>query len=273
MGGRPRAPLALVEDGDVAEYAGPRAAARGLHRREAVEREDRRDVERHRLDEIERQALAVRERPLVEIARQRPVRVVPKRAVLLLPRHARHGVGIVQPLEQIDDQLFAVAAADEVDFLALRLDELRVERREDAAEGQLDVGIGGAELAGEHLGVGVARGRQEAHPHEVRLLTTHLVDDDLVGCFGIGLIEHRDLVAGALEHRREGHDADWREAHDLQAAVRGPLLARDRVKLRIANVDEKGSHTPRILLPYETVQEVQEVQEVQRGRHCAPSET
>ena len=64
-----RAPLALVEDRDVAEHARPRAAARGLHGREALEREHRRHVERHRLDEVERQALAVGERPLVEVAR------------------------------------------------------------------------------------------------------------------------------------------------------------------------------------------------------------
>ena len=242
VGRRPRPPLALVEDRDVAEDARPRAAARGLHRREAVERQDGGDVERHRLDEIERQALAVRERPLVEIARQRPVRVVAERAVLLLPGHAGDRVGIVQALEQIDDELLAVAAADEVDFRALRLDERRVQRREDAAERELDVGIGGAQLPGEDLGVGIARRRQEAHADEVRLLPPHLVDDDVVGRLGVGLIEHRDLVAGALEHRGERHDADRRKAHDLQPAVRCPRLPRDGVELRVANVDQECSH-------------------------------
>ena len=177
--GAPRAPLALVEDRDVAEHAGPGTAARRLHRREAIQREHRRDVERHRLDEVERQALAVGEGPLVEIARQRPVRVVAERAVLLLPGDARHRVGIVQALEQVEDELLAVAPADEVDFLALRLDERRVQRREDAAERQLDVGIGGADLAREDLGVGIARGRQKAHADEVRLLPPHLLDDDV----------------------------------------------------------------------------------------------
>ena len=116
----PGAPLAFVEDRDVAEHARPRTAARGLHRREAIERQDGRNVERHRLDEIERQALAVGEGPLVEVARQRPVRVVAERAVLLLPGDASDRVGIVQALEQVDDELLAVAAADEVDFRALQ---------------------------------------------------------------------------------------------------------------------------------------------------------
>ena len=101
-----------------------------------------------------------------------------------------------------------------------------VERREDAAERQLDVGIGRANLTGEHLGVGIARRREKAHADEVRLLPPHLVDDHFVGRVGVGLIEHRDLVAGALEHRRERHDADGREAHDLQASVLRRLFCR-----------------------------------------------
>ena len=242
VGGGPRPPLALVEDRDVAEHAGPGTAARRLHRGEAIQRQHGRDVERHRLDEVERQALAVGEGPLVEIARQRPVRVVAERAVLLLPGDASHRVGIVQALEQIDDELLAVAPAHEVDFLALRLDQRRVQRREHPAERQLDVGIGRAQLPREDLGVGIARGRQEAHADEVRLLPPQLVDDDGVGRVGIGLIEHRDLVAGALEHRGEGHDADRWKSHDLQTAVRCPRVPWDGVKLRIANVDQEGSH-------------------------------
>ena len=38
-------------------------------------------------------------------------------------------------------QLLAVAAADEIDFGTLQFDQLRIERGEDAAEGQLDVSI------------------------------------------------------------------------------------------------------------------------------------
>ena len=241
MGGGSRPPLAFVEDRDVAEHTGPRTAARRLHRGEAIQRQHGRDVERHRLDEVERQALAVGEGPLVEVARQRPVRVVAERAVLLLPGDAGHRVGIVQVLEQVDDELLAVAAAHEVDFRALRLDQRRVQRREHPAERQLDGGIGRAQLPREDLGVGIARGRQEAHADEIRLLPPHLVDDDGVGRVGIGLIEHRDLVAGALEHRGEGHDADRWKSHDLPPAVRGPRLPWDGVELRIANVDQEGS--------------------------------
>ena len=123
----PRAPLALVEDRDVAEDAGPGAAARGLHGGEALEREHGRHVEGHRLHEVEVQALAVRERPLVEVAVERAVRVVPELAVRLLPGHARDRAGIVEALEEIEDELLAVAAADEVDLGALELDELGVE--------------------------------------------------------------------------------------------------------------------------------------------------
>ena len=145
-------------------------------------------------------------------------------------------------LEQVDDELLAVTAAHEVDFLALRLDQRRVQCREHPAERQLDLGIGRAQLPREDLGVGIARGRQEAHADEVRLLPPQLVDDDGVGRVGIGLIEHRDLVAGALEHRGEGHDADRRESHDLQAAVRRPRLPWDGVELWIPNVDQECSH-------------------------------
>ena len=167
---------------------------------------------------------------------------MPQCAVLLLPGHAGHRIGVVQALEQIDDQLFTISAADEVDLFALRLDELRVERREDTAERKLDVGIGGSQLTSEHLGVGVACGRQKANAHEIWLLAAHLFEDDVVGRFGVSLVEHRDLVAGAFEHRREGHDADGGKPHHLNTAVRGPLLAPDRVELRVANVDQEGSH-------------------------------
>src|SRR5207237_900938 len=50
-----RAPLAFIEDRNVAENARPRAAARRLHGRKALHREYRRHIERHRFDEIEGQ--------------------------------------------------------------------------------------------------------------------------------------------------------------------------------------------------------------------------
>ena len=49
-----------------------------------------------------------------------------------------------------------------------------------------------------------------------RAISAH---DHVVGGLGVGLVEHHALVAGPLEHRGERHDADGREAHDLDAAV------------------------------------------------------
>ena len=106
----------------------------------------------------------------------------------------------------------------------------------------LTFGVGRAELARENLRVGIAGRRQEAHADEVGLLPPHLLDDDLVRRVRIGLVEHHDLVPGALEDRGERHDADRRKTHDLKAAVRGRVLPRDRVELRVANVDEEDSH-------------------------------
>src|SRR5204863_5720170 len=102
----------------------------------------------HGLYKIQPDALAVREAPLVEIALQHAVRVVLDLAVLL-PGHAGHGRRILEPLEEVQEQLLAVAAADEIDLGHLHLDELGVERREDAAERDLDLGIGRPELPGE----------------------------------------------------------------------------------------------------------------------------
>ena len=82
MLGTPRAPLAFVEDRNVAEHAGPGAASRGLHGREPLHREHRRHIERHRFDKIERQALAIGKGPLIEMAFHRPVRILHDLAVL-----------------------------------------------------------------------------------------------------------------------------------------------------------------------------------------------
>ena len=62
---------------------------------------------------------------------------------------------------------------------------------------------------------------------------------DLVGRFGIGLVEHHALVTGAFEHRGKRHDADRRESHDADVAVGGARGRRQRVELWIADVDEK----------------------------------
>ena len=236
------APLAFVEDRDVAEHARPRTAARGLHRREPLHRQDRGHVERHRFDEVEGQALAVGERPLVESAVQRPVGVVGYRAVSC-PRHPRDGLRSFQAFDEVQQKLLAVAAADEVDLRALLLDEPRVQRGEHAAEREGHRGVGGADLPREDLGVRVARGAQETEADEPRALAPDLLDDDVVRRGRIGLIEHHALMPGSLEDRRQRHDADGREAHHPHVAVRGARGGRQRVELRIADVDQEDAHT------------------------------
>ena len=104
-------------------------------------------------------------------------------------------------IDQVEDQLLAVAAADEVDFRALLLDERGVERGEDASEGELHAGIGGANLAREDLCVGIAGGGQEAEPDQSRTLAADLVEDYVVRRLGIRLVEHHAVVTGAFEHR------------------------------------------------------------------------
>lgn len=99
----------------VAEDARPGTAARGLHRREALHRENRRHVERHRLDKIERQALAVGERPLIEMALRLPIRVVDHPAVFC-PGQPGDRFGIIQIGDEIENDLLVVAPADEVDL-------------------------------------------------------------------------------------------------------------------------------------------------------------
>jgi hypothetical protein len=237
-----RAPLALVEDRDVAEDAGPGAAARGLHGREALQREDGGHVEGHRLDEVQAEALAVRERPLVEVAGQGPVVVVAEPAFRVAPGDAQDAGGIVERREQVEDELLAIPAAHEVHLGTLELDQLRVQAGEDAAKGDPDPRVRRADLARQDLRVRVAGGGEEAQPDQVRLEARDLAQDDVVGRPRVGLIEHQALVPGPLQHRRQGHDADGREAHDLDAPVPPPPLGWDGVELRIADVDEDDLH-------------------------------
>ncbi len=83
---------------------------------------------------------------------------------------------------------------------------------------------------------------KKAQPDQRGLLLANLLDDDLVGRFGIGLVEHHALVAGALEHRRERHDADRRKPHDADIAVGGARRCRQRIELWIADVDQEDTH-------------------------------
>ena len=232
------APLTLVEHRDIAEDAWPGAAAGSLHGGIALHRQHRRHVERHRLDVVERQALTIGKRPLIEIALDRTIDVVPYGAVRLGPGQAGDGVRFGEALEQIEDQLLAVAAANVVDLGALRLHSLGVQGGEDAAESELRVTARGPDLARQNLGIRVGGGRQEAQAHQVRLQALDLLDDVLVGSVGIGLIEHVALVAFPFEHGRQRHDADRRKADDLRHPPRRQLLGGIGIKLRIANVDQ-----------------------------------
>ena len=51
-------------------------------------------------------------------------RSVPSRSCQVTPDH---GIGVLEPLEEVEDELLAVAPADEVHLGALELDELGVE--------------------------------------------------------------------------------------------------------------------------------------------------
>src|SRR5215472_5905031 len=151
--GTARTPFALVEDRNVAKHTRPRASARGLHRGEALHRKDRRHVQRHRLDEIKGQAFAVRKRPLIEVALRGAVWIAYYLAVTC-PSESRDRDGIFDLLEQIENELLAVAAADKIHFRALQFHQGSVEGGEDAAEGEFHPRICGADLTGENLGVG-----------------------------------------------------------------------------------------------------------------------
>ncbi|MCG3775031.1 MAG: hypothetical protein JW395_1859 [Nitrospira sp.] len=114
----PRAPLALVENWNVAKHARPGATARGLHRREPLHRKHRRHVERHRLDKVERKAFAIREGPLIEMALHGTARVLDDMAVLGPGQPSDIG-WVIDPLKEIKEQLFAVSLADEINFRTL----------------------------------------------------------------------------------------------------------------------------------------------------------
>src|SRR4029077_20580464 len=119
--GTSRAPLAFIEDRDVAKYAGPRTASGGLHRREPLHREHRGHVERHRLYKIERKAFAIGERPLIQMALHWPAGVLHDLAVLRPGQSSDMG-RIVEPFEEIEEQLLAISLADEIHFRTLQFD-------------------------------------------------------------------------------------------------------------------------------------------------------
>ena len=115
MLGTARAPLSFTEDGNITEHTGPGATARGLHGGKPLQGQDRGDVERHRLDEVQWEAISVGKWPLVEVAIQRPVGIVNELAVLD-PGDSGNAGGVVQSFYEVQNQLFPVAPAHEIDF-------------------------------------------------------------------------------------------------------------------------------------------------------------
>ena len=138
--------------------------------------------------------------------------------------------------------MLAVAATDEIHLRALQLDQCGIQLAKTPPKASLHLQVGGANLAGQDLRVGIAGGAEETEADQGRLLPADLLDDDLVRRVRVRLIEHHALVAGAFEHRRERHDADGRKAHDPDVAVLSPRFRRKRVELWVANVDEKHTH-------------------------------
>ncbi len=140
-------------------------------------------------------------------------------AAVLFPGNTRDAIGIMQSFKQIEDQLFAIAAAHKIYFRTLELDELGVQRGKHPAKRKAYTRIGCANLTGKKLGVRVTRRAQKTQPDQVRLLSANLFDNDFIRCLRIRLIEHHAVVPGAFEHRGERHDSDWRETHDPHIAV------------------------------------------------------
>ena len=161
---------------------------------------------------------------------------------VLRPGQTGHTSRIFEPFEQIEEQLFAVSATHKIHFRTLQFDQCGIQAREDATKGQFDLQVGGANLTGQDLRVGIAGGAEETEADQGRLLPFDLLDDDLVGRIRVRLIEHHTLVPGLFEHRGEGHDADGRKAHHPDTAVFSTRFSWKRVKLWIANVDEKHTH-------------------------------
>ena len=97
--------------------------------------------------------------------------------------------------EEIKNQLFAITATDKVDLATLEFDQRCIEAREDPTERNLGVAIRGADLAGQHFGIGITRGAKKAEAHQVGLIVVDRVDNDVVRCFGIGLIVHQAFMS------------------------------------------------------------------------------
>jgi len=142
-------------------------------------------------------------------------RIAPHRAVFVGPGQTGDVLGVIEILEQVQDQLLTISPADEIDLGALLLDSIGVERGKDSPESQGDFGKFAAKKACQDLGIGIGSGGQEAQPYEVGLDSADLLDDMLIRRIGVRLVEHGALVPIPLEHCRQRHDADGWEADDL----------------------------------------------------------
>ena len=87
--------------------------------------------------------------------------------------------GILDLFDQIENQLLAVAAADEIHFRTLQFHQRRIQGREHATEGDLDSGIGRADLPGEELGIGITAVLEGAS-NERGLTPVDLFDNQVV---------------------------------------------------------------------------------------------
>ena len=94
----------------------------------------------------------------------------------------------------------------------------------------------------------ITRRAQETQADEIGALLANLFDDRFVGCFGIGLVEHEAFVTGAFDDGGKGHNADRRKTHDTDIAIGGALGGGQRIKLRIADVDQEDAHTKQIIM-------------------------
>jgi hypothetical protein len=119
---------------------------------------------------------------------------------VLHPRQAADRLGGVHLGEEIEQQLFAVTATDEIDFRTLEFDEAGIQTGEHPAEGELDRGVGDADLTGENLCIRIAGRTQEAEADEHRFLFFYFLNNDVVGRIRVRLIEHHTVVSRSFQH-------------------------------------------------------------------------
>lgn len=236
-------PFPLIEHRDVTKDARPGTASGCLHRREPLHRQHSGHVERHGFDELQWEAFTIRIRPPVKIALNRLVGMVYESSVLR-PRYAGHALWILEALDKVEQQLFAVATTGEIHFGALQFDQLCIQRCKNTSERRPYLWIRRSNLPRQDLGIRIAGGTEKAKPDESRLLSLDFFNDDRVRCIGVRLVKHDTLMAGLLQDRRQRHDPDRREPHDASLPVHRPRGGRQRIKLGVADMDQEDAHRP-----------------------------